>query len=198
LGGRHSLAKSIGFAWAGLAEGALRDRNLRIHLAVGVLVGAFVARAPLGPAERALLLACVALVVAAESVNSALEAVVDLASPGWDERARLAKDAAAGTVLALAAGSVLAFFAVGGPGLAVESAARSRGSAAGALAAAGATLLLPARFGRPLAADAALLLAGAGGLVLVAWGAASATGAATAALCLAVAAGGAARRRGLR
>jgi len=94
-GGRHGLLRSFSFAWAGLAEGAARDRNLRIHLALGVLAGALAARAPLAPAERAVLLVCIALVVAAEAANSALEAAVDLASPGRDERARAAKDAAA-------------------------------------------------------------------------------------------------------
>ncbi|HEX9049066.1 MAG TPA: diacylglycerol kinase, partial [Anaeromyxobacter sp.] len=113
--GRHGLLRSFAFAWAGLAEGAVRDRNLRIHLGLGVLASALAARAPLEPVERALLLACVAGVIAAESMNSALEAAVDLASPRWSERARIAKDAAAGAVLALAAGSVLVLAAIVGP-----------------------------------------------------------------------------------
>lgn len=192
----HGLARSFVVAWSGLTEGALRDRNLRIHLAAGVLAGAFAARAPLEAAERAVLVLCVVLVVAAESLNSALEAVVDLASPGFDERARAAKDAAAGAVLAIAAGSVLALVAIAGAHLEAIRAAAPRLvlPAAGALAAAGATLALPAPRARPLGLDRALAAAGLLGLALVAWRAPATAGVLAAVACLAVAAGGAAKR----
>lgn len=188
--------RSFAFAWAGLSEAAARDRNLRIHLAIGVLAGALAARAPLEPAGRALLLACVAAVIAAEALNSALEAAVDLASPGHDERARVAKDAAAGAVLALAAGSVLVLAALAGPrlgGLLVAAGALGA-PGGGALLAAGAAFALPAPRRRSRAADLALALAGVAGLALVARGAASQAGSVAAALCIAVAASGAARR----
>jgi diacylglycerol kinase (ATP) len=199
---RRPLWSSFRFAWDGLVEGAVRDRNLRIHLGLGVLAGAFAARAPLAPAERALLALCVAAVLAAEAMNSAIEAAVDLASPGFDERARIAKDSAAAAVLALAAGSVLAFLAIAGGRLGELAAwARSvRPAAAVALAAAAlvaavAAALLPAPGQRPRGIDMLLLAAGAAALAVLARGAASLTGVATAALCLAVAAGGASRRR---
>ncbi len=198
------LRASLGFAWDGLAEGAVRDRNLRIHLGLGALVGAFVAQAPLAPGERGLLVLCVAAVVAAEAANSALEAAVDLASPGLDERARVAKDSAAGAVLALAAGSVLAFLAVLG-GRVAELAAWARDLAPGAalrlvaaaLAAALGAALLAAPAPRPRAAELLLLAGGAAGVAVLAASASAAglAGAATAALCLAVGAAGAARRR---
>jgi diacylglycerol kinase (ATP) len=198
VAGRHSLPKSFAFAWDGLAEGTLRDRNLRIHLALGVLASAFAARAPLlAPGERALLLVCVALVLAAESANSAIEAVVDLASPGWDERARVAKDAAAGAVLAVAAGSVVAFAAIAGPRLgAIFEAARALAlPVAGAVVAAVAVGFLPAPGRRLRAVDVILTAAAVAGLAVVAHGAESQAGTASAVLCLAIAAGGAAKRR---
>jgi diacylglycerol kinase len=201
MGRHHPLRASFGFAWDGLAEGAVRDRNLRIHLALGALAGAFAALAPLAPGERALLALCVAAVVGAEAANSALEAAVDLACPGRDERARIAKDAAAGAVLALAAGSVLAFLAIAGPRAAeLAEHARALGPAglvlaAGAAAAAGAAGLLPAPGRRPLSVDLAVALAGAAGLVNLAFRAESQVGTAVTALCLAVGAAGAIRRR---
>jgi diacylglycerol kinase (ATP) len=203
--GRHRpLGASFRFAWDGLAEGAVRDRNLRIHLACGALAGAFAAAAPLAPAERALLVLCVAAVVAAEALNSALEAAVDLASPGPDERARFAKDAAAGAVLALAAGSALALLAIATP-RAAELAARARALGpgalllgAGAVAAAGAAGLLPGPGRRPVAVDLAVGAAGVLGLAAVARAAESQAGTAVVALCLAVGVAGAARRRGGR
>ena len=199
---RRSLARSFRFAWNGLADGAIRDRNLRIHLGLGALAASFAAVAPLLPAERALLVLCVAAVLAAEALNSALEAAVDLASPGSDERARFAKDSAAGAVLALAAGSVLAFLAIAA-GRRAELAAWAAalgpvgiarlggGALAGALAAA----LLPAPMRRPAAVDALVALAGALGLAAVALGAESLPAWAAAWLCLSVGAAGAARRR---
>jgi diacylglycerol kinase (ATP) len=198
---RRPLLRSLRFAWDGLADGAVRDRNLRIHLALGVLAGAFVARAPLAPGERAVLLACVALVVAAEAMNSAVEAAVDLASPARSERARLAKDSAAAAVLALAAGSVLAFAAVAAARLDELRAAAARlgrgealALAAGALAAACAAGVVAAPGRRPRGADLLLAAGGAAGIAVVAAGAECLAGVAAAALCLAVAAGGAARR----
>jgi diacylglycerol kinase (ATP) len=198
----RGVLRAFGFAWDGLAEGAVRDRNLRVHLALGVLAGAFVAHAPLAPVERAILVLCVAAVVSAEAMNSAVEAAVDLASPGFDERARIAKDCAAAAVLALAAGSVLALLAIAGAhapelaawlgGLSGAAALRLSGAVAAAAAAAG---LLPAPGGRSRAGDALLLACGAGGIAALAAGASSAAGVATAALCLAVSAGGASRRR---
>ena len=194
--GQHGLLRSFAFAWAGLAEGAVRDRNLRVHLALGVLAGAVAARAPLEPAGRALLVACIAAVVAAESLNSAIEAAVDLASPGWDERARVAKDSAAGAVLALAAGSVLVLAAIAGPRLRdlLEGGGLLGLPGAAAVLAAAATFLLPAPRRPSRAANLVLALVAIAGVAVVARGASGEAGSIAAALCAAIAIGGAARR----
>lgn len=194
---RHTLAQSFRWAWAGLGGAAVRERNMRIHLALGVLASAAAALLPLGGAERALLLLAVALVVAGEAANSALEAVVDLVSPGWNERARVAKDAAAGAVLALACGSVVVLLAVALPAIRVLS---SRWPAlapgvAGAVVAAAASWLLPSPGRRPVALDAALFAGGAAGVAAVALSADGVAGVAAAALLLALAGGSAVRRR---
>ncbi len=42
---------------------------------------------------------CIGMMFALETVNTAIEAVVDLASPGYHELARRAKDCAAGAAL---------------------------------------------------------------------------------------------------
>lgn len=193
----HGLLGSFGFAWTGLAETALRDRNFRVHLALGALAAAVAAVAPLGAAGRALLLLCVALVPAAEAANSALEAAVDLACPRRDERARIAKDAAAAAVLALAAGSVLVAAAVVGPVLPQLLAAwpRLAPAALGALGTALAAGLLPAPGERAGAADLALAAGGAAGLVPVALAAEAQAGTVAAALLLAIAADAARRKR---
>lgn len=194
---RHTLAQSFRWAWDGLGGAAVRERNMRIHLGLGVLASSAASLLPLGGGERALLLLAVSLVVAGEAANSALEAVVDLVSPAWNARARVAKDAAAGAVLALAGGSVVVLLAVALPAL---PAVRERWPAlapgiAGALAASIATGFLPAPGRRPGAVDAVLLAVGAAGIAAVAESADAVAGVAAAALLLLLAGGAAVRRR---
>jgi diacylglycerol kinase (ATP) len=182
----------------------VRDRNLRIHLSLGVLAGTFSAVAPLAPAERAILLVCVAAVIAAEAANTAVEAIVDLVSPEWNERARIAKDAAAAAVLVLAAGSVLAFLAIvlGRWDALVEAWPALRGPALNAATLALVAGLLPWRNPR-ISADADGVLGVAFGafavfgVLGVARVAASQAGTAAVAACVAVAISGARRKRRL-
>lgn len=193
-----SLAASFAFAFTGLVDAATRDRNMRIHLAAGVLASCFAALAPLSAIERGILLLCVALVVAAEAVNSAIEAVVDLVSPGWDPRARVAKDAAAGAVLVLAAGAVLVFLTIALPVHPLALALARPVEAGAALGAAIGTGLVLVAAPLPRAATAALLLGAAACLGAVALRAQSPGAVSAAALLLAVAAESARRRHATR
>ncbi len=192
---RTSVLGSLSCAVSGLAEAATRERNLRIHLAAGVLASCFAAMAPLARAERAILLLCVALVVAAEAANTALESVVDLVSPGRDDRARTAKDCAAAAVLVVAAGSVLVFVTVGWPALSVAALRAHPLAASAALGAAGAAGMLPMPLERPRAADVALALGGLACLVTVARAAESPGALSAAALLLGIAGESARRAR---
>ncbi len=96
---RHSLAAGFGYAFAGLAAAWRTQRNVRIHalIAVIVLVAAAALRVPSW--GWAVLALAIAVVFAVELLNTALEAVVDLASPGEHPLAKRAKDIAAGAVL---------------------------------------------------------------------------------------------------
>lgn len=86
--------------------------NMRIHLVAALLVSLVGSGIPLGLAERVTLIFCVLLVFFAEILNSALEALVDLATQEFDEKARVTKDAAAAAVLVLSIGSVVIFAAL--------------------------------------------------------------------------------------
>jgi diacylglycerol kinase (ATP) len=86
--------------------------NMRIHLLAALMVGLVGSGIPLGLAERVTLIFCVLLVFFAEILNSALEALVDLATREFDEKARVTKDAAAAAVLVLAIGSAVIFAAL--------------------------------------------------------------------------------------
>ena len=106
IGLRHA-ARGVAVAW--------RDqRNLRIETAIGIaaLAVALWLGVPLAP----IVLAC-GLVLSAELANTAIEAVVDLASPDTDPLAGRAKDLAAGAVLVAATTAVVVGVAHLGPPL---------------------------------------------------------------------------------
>ncbi|XXF75697.1 diacylglycerol kinase family protein [Myxococcaceae bacterium GXIMD 01537] len=110
--GGPGLWASFRYAWTGLIHTVIHQRNMRIHLLAAVLVGLVGSGIPLGLAEKVTLIFCVLLIFFAEILNSALEHLVDLAVQQFDERARIAKDAAAAGVLVLAMGTVVIFAAV--------------------------------------------------------------------------------------
>jgi len=110
--GWRALAWSFVYAWDGVVDTAVRQRNMRIHLAAAGGVCLFASAAPLSLASDLALLLCIFLVLAAEVANSALEALVDLVTRDRDEHARRAKDAGAGAVLVLACASLAVFCAV--------------------------------------------------------------------------------------
>ena len=96
------------FAGRGVWFCIRHERNFRVHMAVAAYVLLLAPYFSLSRGEWAALLAVVALVLAAEAVNTAVEQVVNLASPRRRTRARVAKDVAAGAVLLCAAGALAA------------------------------------------------------------------------------------------
>jgi diacylglycerol kinase (ATP) len=97
---------SFGYAFQGLAYAWTTQRHLRVHAglaALAVLLG-FVFR--ISPAEWAVLCLTIALVSALELLNTVVETVVDLLSPGYHPLAKIAKDVAAGAVLLGAFGGI--------------------------------------------------------------------------------------------
>ena len=161
------LVLSFGHALRGLVEVTARERNMKIHVLAGTAVGLLGAEVSMPPASRLALLLAVALVVAAEMGNSALEALVDLHTREIREEARRVKDAAAGGVLVLAVGAVLVAVAVAVASQdAVEAALHRRGVhfllAAGALLLEGFLL-----FGRSRSAVLDGVAIGVGGLLVL-------------------------------
>lgn len=92
-------------AFRGIAAGLATQRNLRLHAAASFAVIAAGFLATLAAWEWAAIVLAMAIVWAAELLNTALEALTDLASPEIHPLARRAKDAAAGAVLAAAIGA---------------------------------------------------------------------------------------------
>jgi len=107
-----SLIRSFGFAFDGVSYLLRTQRNARIELAIGVVVMVVAAWVRVTPAEWAVLALTVAIVLALEALNTALELVVTLASPERHPLAKAAKDVSAAMVLIAAVGSVLVGIAI--------------------------------------------------------------------------------------
>lgn len=98
-------ANSFRFAFQGVADLLRSQPNARIHLAAAVVVTAAGFFFRLSRLEWVAVAVCIALVLALEAVNTALEYLTDLASPDIHPLAGKAKDMAAAAVLIAAAGA---------------------------------------------------------------------------------------------
>lgn len=97
----RSFVERLGFAYAGLVAAFRRERSFRTHLIfAGLAVLALLILQP-PPVWWALVAVVIALVLALELVNSAIEAVIDLLHPERHEEIRAAKDMVAGAVLVI-------------------------------------------------------------------------------------------------
>ncbi len=80
---------------------------MRIHFIAAIAVLLAVLFLKVSPLEFALLALSILSVLCAEMFNTAVEAVVDLVSPGYHPLAKIAKDTAAGAVLIAACGAAI-------------------------------------------------------------------------------------------
>lgn len=100
------------YAFQGILYATRTQRNMRIHL----LAGAFALFASLflrlERAYVAIVVLCIALVIALELVNTAIESVVDLMTVAHHPLAKIAKDAAAGAVLIVSMAAVIVGYLV--------------------------------------------------------------------------------------
>jgi diacylglycerol kinase (ATP) len=97
---------SFGYAFEGIFYLIRTQRNAQIHCAIAlavIIAGLFFG---IEHSDWLALAGMITLVLAAEGINTAIEAVVDLASPQRHPLAKIAKDVAAGTVLLTALGAV--------------------------------------------------------------------------------------------
>ncbi|MBQ6931360.1 MAG: diacylglycerol kinase family protein [Clostridia bacterium] len=101
-----SFFKSFVYAFRGLGFCLVNERNMRVHFCCLAYMMFFLLRYDFFTVTRtqaAILAVAAALVIVAEYINTAVERAVDTASKGEkSETARIAKDTAAGAVLAAA------------------------------------------------------------------------------------------------
>jgi len=113
-----SRLASFGYAVNGIAEAVRTEGHMRFHLFAAAAVVACASWLRVGRDDWLWLGMAIALVIAAELMNTAVERTVDLASGGASHPlAKAAKDAAAGAVLVTAIFAAIVGLAVLGPPL---------------------------------------------------------------------------------
>lgn len=107
MGELHKRLKSFAYAWKGVCSFLSKEHNAWIHCTaiIGVTIAGFLFG--ITRTEWLVILLCFAMVLAAEAFNTAIERLVDLASPDYHPLAGEAKDIAAGAVLICAAGAAI-------------------------------------------------------------------------------------------
>lgn len=105
LQSRGRLLRSFGYAFRGLGAMLATQANARIHAAATVIVVGAGWWFALSLLEWCAVVLAIGVVWTAEAFNTALEALVDLASPETHPLAGRAKDVAAGAVLCASIGA---------------------------------------------------------------------------------------------
>jgi diacylglycerol kinase (ATP) len=94
-----TVIDSFNYAFEGIIHVLRTQRNMRIHLVIGVVVIVLAIVVNVTKFELIALLISITFVLIAEMLNSAVEGAIDIATTSFDPMAKLAKDIAAGAVL---------------------------------------------------------------------------------------------------
>jgi diacylglycerol kinase (ATP) len=113
----RTRASAFRYAFAGWWYVIRTQRNAWIHAVISLVILIIGLWLHIQPLEWALIVLAVAIVWTAEFINTALEAVVDLASPQHHPLARVGKDVGAAAVLIASLASILIGLLVLGPPL---------------------------------------------------------------------------------
>lgn len=112
------VLRSFGYAAEGLAVMLRTQPNFVVHTIVAILALTLAAILGLSPVEFTVILLTIALVLVVECLNTALETLCDLVSPGVHPLVKRSKDISAAAVLVAALGAVGVAIVVFGPHLA--------------------------------------------------------------------------------
>lgn len=93
------LIKSFKYAFEGIFTGIKKEQNMKIHMVIMILVIIFGILFKISKIEWIICIALFGLVISMELINTAIENTVDLITKEKNERAKIAKDVAAGAVL---------------------------------------------------------------------------------------------------
>jgi diacylglycerol kinase (ATP) len=93
------LIRGFGFAFKGIGYATSTQINFRIHLVASLTAALLGYALKVSAIEWIWIIFCMALVLAAELFNTAIEVLTDLVSPDYNQKAGHVKDVAAGAVL---------------------------------------------------------------------------------------------------
>ena len=99
------LINSFKYAIQGILSSFKTERNMKIHIFVMILVIIAGVILKINKYEWIACILCFAIVISGELFNTAIEMVVDMVMPYKNDKAKIAKDIAAGAVLTLAIGA---------------------------------------------------------------------------------------------
>ncbi len=103
----RARGRSFGYAWQGILTLIREEHNARLHLAAAALVLILGVLLGLSAWEWITVVMCIVLVLAAEALNSAVEALCDRFGPERHPLIGKAKDTAAAAVLMTACGAAI-------------------------------------------------------------------------------------------
>jgi diacylglycerol kinase len=109
------IVRSFGYAFEGLATVLRTQPNFAVHIAAAVAALGLGVWLRLGSVDLAVLVLTCALVLAVESINTALEAMCDLVSLEYHPLIKRAKDISAAAVLISAMAAVVIAVLLFGP-----------------------------------------------------------------------------------
>jgi diacylglycerol kinase (ATP) len=112
-----SRVHAFGHAFRGWGHVLKTQQNAWIHSLIAAVVIALGLWLDLPAGDWAILVVTIAMVFTAEFVNTALEAIVDLASPSYHQLAKVGKDVGAGAVLVAALAAIVVGLLILGPPL---------------------------------------------------------------------------------
>jgi diacylglycerol kinase len=116
----QSRARSFRYAFSGWWYVIRTQRNAWIHALISLVVLGLSIWLRLSLQEIAIIVLTIAMVWTAEFLNTALEAVVDLASPQHHPLAKVGKDVGAAAVLIAALAAVVIGLLILGPPLLIQ------------------------------------------------------------------------------
>ena len=112
VGLKHSTIKSLDYANQGLKTAFKKEPNFRYHLIITLIAIALAYFLGFDRFEWIILILVIGIVIIMELINTSLEAIVNITSPGISRGAKIAKDVSAAAVmmaslLSLVVGAIL-------------------------------------------------------------------------------------------
>ncbi len=99
------ILKSFKYAFKGIATGIKEETNMKIHILIMLIVIILGLFFNISKTEWIICIILFTIVIASELFNTAIETVVDMITLEKNEKARIAKDVAAGGVLVVCIGA---------------------------------------------------------------------------------------------